>query len=194
MHFLDFSWSNFSYFCKNTNIHLPQLMLVHTKVASVAATPCKQTTAVADCTERNMVWSQFRLLSLSNLKSSHATIHLCHPTHTRDATSLLTTAGEHLTGACLWESVFCVVSHYAFHDNIKGLIDLISLLAFLKLFCLCCLQSDEEPNAGFLSAYLLLYECARVRVRQRDILTSSYHLIAHSSAASFCLFCTFHYL
>lgn len=140
-------------------------MSVHAKVASVAATPCKQTTAVADCTlkntERNMVWSQFRLLSLSNLKSSHATIHLCHPTHTRDATSLLTTAGEHLTGACLWERVFCVVSHYAFHDNIKGLIDLISLLAFLKLFCLCCLQSDEEPNAGFLSAYLLLYKCAR---------------------------------
>lgn len=42
------------------------------------------------------------------LKLSHVTSHICHPTGSRDAALLLTTAGDHLPYAYMWESV-CVV-------------------------------------------------------------------------------------
>lgn len=118
---------------------------------------------------------------------------------------LLTTAGDHLTWVCVCGRkcvcvcarvcVFCTVSHYAFHDIIKrGNISplksfsslWLSLLASLKLFCLCCLHSDEELNEGFLSAYLFLYKCVWVGVfdKERKIQTGSYQL--HIALKSCC--------
>lgn len=103
-------------------------------------------------------------------------------THTRDAALLLTTAGDHLTRARMWESV-CVL--YCF--SLRGVISL-PLRAFhlsgsfLKLFLLVwpSLRRRAETRFSF-SPFAAVQVCNK----ERKIQTSSYHLIAHSSVLAF---------
>lgn len=76
----------------------------------------------------------------SNLKSSLTTIRLCHPTHTRDATLLLTTAGDHLAAVWTWErqSLYFVV--------------------FLIMRFLISLRRVMSPPLGVFSLSVGLYE------------------------------------
>lgn len=87
--------------------------------------------------------------------------------------------------------MFCIVSHYALHENIKrGNISplksfsslWLSLLAFLKLFLLVwpSLRRRAERRFSF-SPFAAVQVCNK----ERKIQTSSYHLIAHSSVLAF---------
>lgn len=100
--------------------------------------------------------SPFPCLPLSsNLKSSCAPIYRCHPTHTRDATLLLTTAGDHLARVYVYvgeaECVFCAVSHYAFHNIVKrgNTSPFMShSLCWPPSNCFVCVPSTQMRRAG----------------------------------------------
>lgn len=117
-------------------------------------------------------YSRFISSSVPLLKPKNHLMHLSVSviphTHTRDATLLLTTAGDHLARVCMRESV-CFALFVIMHSviSLRGVISLplralfpslwLSLLASLKLFCVCWYHSDEKSRTKvFLSACPLL--------------------------------------